>query len=132
MVLSLSAWGAVRMLGALRWWSVLYEFEASLSPTYLFLMGAGWLLAGGILLWGILYRRAWAHWAIPLSLSLWLLQYWLERLFFHSARANLSFAVIASILLLLLTGTIALSPITRHYFRRSEEHEQPDKDPVPT
>ena len=128
MVLSLSAWGAIRLLAALRWWAVLYEFDARLSPLYLFLTGAGWVLAGGVLLWGIWSGKAWAHWAIPVSISLWLVEYWLERSFFQSARANLSFAFIISTLLLLLTVIITFSQNTRNYFIRSEEYEQPNKD----
>lgn len=128
MVLCLSAWGTIRLLAALRWWAVLYEFDARLSPLYLLLTGAGWILAGGILLWGTWSKKAWANWAIPLSIGLWLLEYWLERSFFQSARANLSFAFIASTMLLLLTAIITFSHNTRNYFRRSEEHEQPNKD----
>jgi hypothetical protein len=128
MVLSLSAWGAIRLLAALRWWAVLYEFDARLSPLYLFLTGAGWVLAGGVLLWGIWSGKAWAHWAIPVSISLWLVEYWLERSFFQLARANLSFAFIISTLLLLLTVIITFSQNTRNYFIRSEEHEQPNED----
>jgi hypothetical protein len=128
MVLSLSAWGAIRLLAALRLWAVLYEFDARLSPLYLFLTGAGWVLAGGVLLGGIWSGKAWAHWAIPLSIGLWLVEYWLERSFFQSARANLSFAFIISTLLLLLTVIITFSQNTRNYFIRSEEHEQPNED----
>ncbi|HJR80543.1 MAG TPA: hypothetical protein VJ821_10750 [Anaerolineales bacterium] len=124
MVLSLSVWGAVRLFAALRWWAILYEFGASLSPLYLFLTGLGWVLAGGLLLWGTWSGKAWARWAFPLSISLWLVEYWLERLFFQSARANLAFALIISTLLLLLTLIITFRRNTQIFFRRSEEHEQ--------
>jgi hypothetical protein len=53
LVLSLSAWGTVRLLAALRWWDVLNEFEARLSPLYLSITGAGWVLKGGELLWSL-------------------------------------------------------------------------------
>jgi hypothetical protein len=128
MVLCLSAWGTIRLLAALRWWAVLYEFDARISPLYFFLTGTSWVLAGGVLLWATWSRKAWAHWAIPLCIGLWLLEYWLERSFFQSARANLAFAIIASTLLLLLTVIITFSHNTRNYFRRREEHEQPNKD----
>lgn len=128
MVLSLSAWGAVRLLAALRWWAVLYEFGASLSPLYLFLTGLGWVLAGGVLLWGTWSGKAWARWALPLSMSLWLVEYWLERLFFQSARANLAFALITSTLLLVLTLIITFRQNTQNFFGKSEEHEQSNQD----
>jgi len=128
MVLSLSAWGAIRLLAALRWWGVLYEFAARLSPLYLSITGAGWVLAGGVLLWSIWNARAWAHWAIPISISLWLVEYWIERSLYQSARANLSFALSASTLLLILTAIITFNRNTRTFFIRSEEHEQPNED----
>lgn len=128
MVLTLTAWGAVRLFAALRWWSVLYEFEARLSPLYLAIMGAGWVLAGGILLWSAWSRKDWAYWAIPISLILWLTEYWIERSLFQAGRANLTFALGASALLLLLTAVITFSQNTRYYFMRSEEHEQSNQD----
>ena len=82
LVLSLSAWGAVRLIAALRWWNVLNEFEARLSPWYLSITGAGWIVIGAVLLWGLFTGRLWTIWAILASISLWIVQYWIERLFF--------------------------------------------------
>jgi len=128
MVLSLSVWGAIRLFAALRWWDVLYEFHARLSPLYLCITGAGWVLAGGILLRSIWSRKAWARWTIPASISLWLAEYWIERLFFQAPRANLPFMSALSALLLILTIAITFNRSTRNFFTRSEEHEQPNKD----
>jgi hypothetical protein len=128
MVLSLSAWGAIRLLAALRWWGIFYEFDARLSPLYLSITGAGWVLAGGVLLWGIWSAKSWAHRAIPISISLWLAEYWIERSFYQSARANLSFAFSTSTLLLILTAIITFNRNTRSFFIKSEEHEQPNED----
>ena len=128
LVLSLSAWGVIRLLAALRWWDVLYEFDARLSPLYLSITGAGWILAGGILLWSIWSRKEWARWAISVSIGLWLVEYWIERLFFQAPRANLPFALIASALLLSLTIAITLNRNTKNFFTKSEEHEQPNED----
>ena len=128
LVLILSAWGAIRLFATLRWWHVLYEFDARLSPLYLSIMGAGWVIAGGVLLWNIWSGKAWARWAIPVSIGIWLLEYWIERLFFQSPRANLPFALIASALSLILTLTITLNRNTKNFFMKSEEHEQPNED----
>src|SRR3990172_6242083 len=125
MVLILSAWGAVRLFAALRWWGVLYEFEARLSPLYLSMTGAGWAVAAGVLLWSLWSRKAWAHWAMPLSTGAWLAEYWIERLFFQSARANLPFAAALSALLLIVVLVITFHRSTKHFFTKSEEHEQP-------
>ena len=128
LVLSLTAWGAVRLLAALRWWNVLNEFGARLGPLYLFITGAGWIAAGIVLLWGLFSAKLWIYRAIPIAISLWLVQYWVERLFFESSRANLPFALIASFLLLVLTLMSAFNRRTKEFFIRSEDHEQPIED----
>jgi len=128
LVLSLSAWGVVRLLAALRWWDVLNEFGARLSPLYLSITGAGWAVVGTVLLWGLFAGKPWTRPAIPASILLWSLGYWIERIFFESPRANLAFALIASILLFGVTLIGALNRKTKEFFVRSEEHEQPNED----
>ena len=103
LVLSLSAWGAVRLIAALRWWDVLNEFEARLSPVYLSFTGLGWLVAGVVLLWAMFSGKVWTRLAITVAISLWLMGYWIEQFFFESQRANLPFALIISILLFMVT-----------------------------
>ena len=126
-VLSLSAWGVIRLLAALRWWDVLYEFKASLSPLYLSITGAGWCVAGGVIIWGTVSGKTWSRLAIPAAVLLWLSEYWIERLFFQSSRANLSFALIVSVLLLVVAFGSAMNRKTKYFLTRSEEHEQPDE-----
>ena len=128
LVLSLSAWGLVRWLAAVRWWDVLIEFEARLSPLYLSITGAGWVAVGIGLLWGLFTGKPWTRLAIPLSIFLWLMEYWIERIFFESPRANLPFAMIASIVLLTVTLVSALNRKTERFLTRSEEHEQPNEN----
>lgn len=127
LVLSLSAWGVIRWLAALRWWDVLIEYNARLSPLYLSITGAGWVVISGVLLWGLFSGKRWTRLGIPLAVFLWLVEYWMERIFFESPRANLPFALIASILLLVLTLTSARNRKTRKFLYKSEEHEQPDE-----
>jgi len=127
LVLSQSAWGVVRLLGTLRWWDVLNEFGARLSPVYLSITGAGWAVTGGVLLWGLFSGKPWTRLAIPLSIFLWLSEYWVERMFFESPRANFFFALTVSIVLFIATLVTALSQNTRRFLMRSEEHEQPNE-----
>lgn len=124
LVLSLTVWGAIRLLATLRAWDVLHEFDARLSPLYLSSTGAGWLLAGIVLLWGLFSARHWTSRAILIAVSLWLILYWVERLFFQAPRANLFFTLLASIVLLFVTFVNVSSSKTREYFTRSEDHEQ--------
>jgi hypothetical protein len=125
MVLSLSAWGLLRLIGALRWWDVLSHFQARLSPLYLSITGAAWILTGTVLLWSIFAGKRWAYPAIPISIALWLVQYWLERIFFEAPRANLPFMIVVSLVLLVVTLAITFSQRTKKFLLRSEEHEQP-------
>ena len=128
LVLSLSVWGAVRLLAALRWWDVLNEFEARLSPLYLFITGAGWMVTGAIILWSLFSAKSWARPALPIAAFLWVAEYWVERLFFETPRANFPFALFASILLVVVTLIAASNRMTRKFFIRSEDHEQPNED----
>jgi hypothetical protein len=129
MVLILTAWGAVRFFAALRWWDVLNEFGASLSPLYLSVTGAGWGAAGCVLLVGILRRKQWAAPGTAAFILLWLIEYWIERIFFQSERANLPFALMSSILVVTITWILANLPRTKYFFAKSEEHEQPVEKP---
>jgi hypothetical protein len=128
LVLSLTVWGAVRLLATLRWWDVLNEFEARLSPLYLSITGTGWIVAGGVLLWGLFSAKLWASRATLIAISLWLVQYWVERLFFEASRANLPFALIASFLLFAVTWMIAFNRRTKEFFIRSEDYEHSNED----
>ena len=125
LVLSLSAWGAVRLLAALRWWDVLNEFGARLSPLYLSMTGAVWLVVGLVLLWGLFSAKLWTRLAIPIALLVWVIEYWIERIFFESPRANFTFVLILFTLLFIVTFTSAFNRRTKEFLIRSEEHEQP-------
>lgn len=126
LVLSLSAWGAVRLIAALRFWNLLNEFEARLSPVYFSVTGVGWMVAGAVLLWGLFRGTMWTYWAIPVSITLWIVQYWVERVFFQSPRANVSFALLSTALLFILTLLSVFNRKTKEFLIRSEEHEQPE------
>jgi len=129
MVLILSAWGVTRFVAALQAWDVLNEFEASLSPLYLSITGAGWSVAGSVLLFGIWRGKSWARPAVVTSILLWLIEYWLERVFFQSPRENLPFALACSILIIVILWIISIIPGTKSFFIKSEEYEQPIENP---
>jgi hypothetical protein len=125
MVLSLSVWGLLRFFATLGWRDVLTQYHASLSPLYMLLTGAGWAILGAVLLWSIWTGKRWAHPAVPLAVALWLVQYWIERIFFEAPRANWPFMMGLSIFLLLVTLASAFDRKTKNFLLRSEEHEQP-------
>jgi len=128
MVLMLMAWGTLRFFAALRWWDILLEFESSLSPLYLSVTGAGWGVAGGVLLWSMFTGRSWTRRAILTSAIIWLIEYWMERIFFQSPRVDLPFALASTILILSITLVSTLHESTRDFFTRSEEYEQQNEN----
>lgn len=129
MVLTLIVWGVLRSFAALHWWDILVEFDSSLGPLYLALTGAGWSVAGCVLLWSTFTGRLWAPPAILISAIIWLLEYWLERTVFQAPRADLPFALIGTVLILSITLAITRHKGTREFFTRSEEYEQQDENP---
>ena len=128
MVLFLSAWGAVRWAAALSWWDVLVQYDARHSPLYLSITGAGWIVAGLGLLWSIWSGKPWSRRAIPFSVFLWLVQYWIERLFFQAPRANLAFMISLTLTILAVTLIATFNRKTRNFLLKSEAHEQPEQD----
>ena len=129
MVLILSAWGLTRFVAALRAWDILYEFDASLSPLYLSITGAGWSVVGGVLLSGIWMGRSWVRPTFIASIFIWLIEYWLERILFQLPRANLPFSLACSVIFIIITVSITILPDTKSFFTKSEEHEQPTENP---
>lgn len=123
----LSAYGAVRLAAAIRWWDVLNEFNARLSPLYLSICGAVWCVAGGVFYWGIHARKRWIRFALLASAILWYVQYWFERLFFEASQTNTVFVLIVATLLPAVVIAALYLPITKSYFMQSEEHEQADQ-----
>jgi hypothetical protein len=128
LVLMLIVWGGVRFAAALRGWEILVEFESALSPLYLSLSGAAWVLAGCVLLWSTFTARSWARWAILTASIIWLLEYWMERLLFQSPRADLPFAFASTVLMLSITLICTLHRSTRDFFTRSEAYEQQNEN----
>ena len=130
MVLCLSAWGLLRLLAVLRWWDVLDQFQSRLGPVYLAVTGAGWMVVGAVLLWSIWAGKRWAYLAVPISIFIWLAEYWLERIFFQDPRANLTFMIAITIAISAVTLLITFNRKTKEFLVKSEEHEQPDQDPT--
>jgi hypothetical protein len=130
MVLILSAWGVIRFVAALHAWDVLNEFDAGLSPLYLSITGAGWVAVGGALLSGMWNSKAWTRPAVIISALIWLIEYWIERVFFQPYRANLPFALTCSTTIFISIAILVFLPGTISFFTKSEEHEQPVEKPT--
>jgi len=123
LVLSLSAWGATRVAAAFRWWDVLLEYDSRLSPAYLAVTGVIWAIAGIALCWSMIRREESARLRLVSAAGVWQAQFWVERVFFQSERANLPFALTASAAMLLIIVVITFHRSTIYYFSKSEDHE---------
>lgn len=128
----LVAWGAVRVSASLRGWEVMAEYASSLSPLYFLVTGAGWSVAGGVLLWSLFTLQPWTRRAILISALVWLIEYWIERgVFFQSPNPNLPFAIVGSILMLGMVLVITFHKSTTDFLTRSEAYEQQTENPNP-
>ncbi len=130
MVLCLSAWGLLRLLGTLRWWDVLDRFHSRLGPAYLAFTGAAWIIVGLVLMWSIWAGKRWAYLALPIAIFAWLAEYWLERILFQDPRANLVFMIAITIGIVVVTLLITYNRRTKEFLLKSEAHEQSDQDPT--
>jgi NAD(P)H-dependent flavin oxidoreductase YrpB (nitropropane dioxygenase family) len=68
--------------------------------------------------------------AVPISIFIWLAEYWLERIFFQDPRANLTFMIAITIAISAVTLLITFNRKTKEFLVKSEEHEQPDQNPT--
>jgi len=127
MVLTLIMWGAARFFASLQLRDVLTAYRSSLSVGYLSVTGAGWSVVGCALLWGMFTAKTWTRLAILIAILGWLIESWVERIFFESPHVNLPFAATVSLLVLGITLMSTLHQSTKEFFTRSEEYEQQDK-----
>ena len=77
---------------------------------------------------GSVQPKLWTYRVVLIAVCLWLVEYWVERIIFESSKANLLFALIASILLIAVTFSSAFNRRTKEFFIKSEDHEQPIED----
>lgn len=128
LVLSLSAWGGLRLLAALRWRDVLREFEAQAGPFYLAVSGAVWFVGGLFLLWSIWRGKRWSWAALLGAAGICAAWYWSERLLLQSARPNSAFALGATVLLLGITLIALFQRTTYRFLTHREDHERESKN----
>lgn len=116
LVLSLTAWSGFRLWSALHWWGELQRFGTPPRAAYIAVSGGGGLVAGISLLWGMWRRKAWTRIGLmgaAIGFTMW---YWCDRLFLQSPRANWPFALVTTIILLVITTICTWLPSTKVFF----------------
>lgn len=88
------------------------------------------MVAGVVLLWSIWAGKRWAYLAVPMAIFAWLMEYWLERIFFQDPRANQAFMIAITIAVATMVLLITYNRKTKEFLLKSEEHEQSDQDPT--
>jgi hypothetical protein len=125
LVLTLSAWNALRLWTALAWHNVLDEFSAQPSSTIIAISGAVWMVTGIILIWGIWQKRAWAAKLLLGASAGYTIWYWSERLIWQTPHPNWLFAVIVNLALLVFILFTTRS-LTREAHERKIENQKND------
>ena len=123
LVLSLTAWSGLRLYSAIRWWSTLVEFATPPGPTYIALSGGFWLVVSILLLWGLWGAKAWIRYALlgaGGALAAW---YWSDRLLLQGPNENWPFALLSTVLLLIILSVCVLVPGTKTFLSKREAHE---------
>jgi hypothetical protein len=107
-VLSLTAWQAIRLQTALAWYDVLGEFAPVPGPLYTALSGAAWLLVGAFVLWCLWQKKPWTAEVLlgaALAYSVW---YWVDRLVLQAPHANWPFMLLVNVILLAYVLALSL------------------------
>ena len=121
LVLFFALLNLLRMLAALRQWSYLKELPLSVAPLYLALSGAFWFAAGLPLAIGLWFGRRWARTAAWIAGLMYLLYYWVDRVWLaqpQTLATRWPFALMLSIGLLIFLFVTLWVPRGKAYFRR--------------
>jgi len=124
LVLSLTAWSGLRLATSIHWWGTLLEFATPPGPLYIAISGGFWLIASISLLWGIWRAKAWIRYALLGAGAGFAVWYWCDRLLFQMQRANWVFALIATVLLLIILSVCVFAPGTYTFFSKREAHDR--------
>lgn len=123
LVLSLTAWSGVRLFSAIQWWSTLREFASSPGPRYIAISGGIWLIASIVLLWGIWQFKVWVRYALLGTGAGFIVWYWCDRYIFQMPNENWPFALLGSILFLIVLSICIFVPGTKTFLSKREAHD---------
>ena len=124
-VLIIAVVNLIRFIQAISQWDILTELlPIHLSPIYLVLSGLIWAVIGLILSYGLWHGKFWAPITTQIIFIVYLLYYWLDRLFLSnpiSKLTNLRFAIVSSLLLLVWVFWLFSRSDIKYYFGETNE-----------
>ena len=125
LVLSLTAWSALRLYSALQWWSTLREFASPPGPWYIALSAGFWLIVSIVLLWGIARAKPWTRYALFGAGTIAMVWYWGDRLLLQRPNGNWPYILVLTVLLLIVLSVSVFSPGTKtFFFSKREAHDR--------
>ena len=124
-----AAWNGLRLGEALSFWKTLEEYGA--YPLYIAMSGGVWLITGLFLVRGLWQGKAWGRLAALGGAAGYASWYWFDRLVLQKPHANWPFAMIATIVFLLLILFILFSRGTRQFFQK-DAYERKSETPTLT
>lgn len=95
----------VRIIGAIDYWTLMFDLGMAVLPLYQVLSGLIWVIVGAAAMIGLWFRKPWAFWLTILAAVLFTAWYWLERGFLAGsidANANWFFVALVNIILLVV------------------------------
>jgi hypothetical protein len=112
-----AAWNGLRLGNAIFFWKTLESRDV--QPLYLAISGGVWLIIGILLAWGLWAGKSWARMAALGGVIGYYAWYWFDRLVLQQPHANGPFALVITIIILILTVLILFSPKTKRFFQKN-------------
>ena len=114
--LVVSSWNGLRLVQGIIFWSVMQSYKARLGPIYIIISGGIWLVIGLVISWGLWERKSWAWFATIASTLIYGIWYWFDRLILQKPHDNWSFALTITLVFIVFSFSVLLSPKTRQSF----------------
>ena len=120
-VLILTSCNAIRLWTSIAWNDVLIECSVRVAPTVSAVIAAIWVVGGVVLLWSMWRKKDWSAKFLLGMAAAYTVWYWSERLILQNPRANVPFAVILNLILLVFIYFASRS-LTREAYERNIEN----------
>jgi hypothetical protein len=117
MVLTITAWNLVRLVTSIGWRVTLETYAPWPGPFYIGLTGAIWTLMGLFLFWSFVVGASWSRIGLLICGFVYSIWFWVDRLFIQpQVRANWTFGLLVTIILLGFTSAVVLDTHNQIYF----------------
>ena len=123
LVLSLTAWSGLRLYSAIQWWSTLREFASPPGPWYIVISAGIWLAVSIVLLWGIWQQKTWVRYALLGAGTGFIVWYWCDRYIFQMPNEDWLFALLGTILFMVVLSVCVFVPGTKIFLSKREAHD---------